>query len=97
MGRRQTQEGCIIMPTYYYRPRSEASEGYVFTGVRRSLCSTRGGGSAPCQGRPPPCQADPLAKVTPRRPQQGIRSIGGRYASYWNAYLFSQFYFLETA
>ena len=27
-----------------YRPRSEASEGYVFTGVCHSFCSTGGGG-----------------------------------------------------
>ena len=28
----------------FYRPRSVASEGYVFTGVCHSFCSTRGGG-----------------------------------------------------
>ena len=32
---------CVV---HYYRPRSEASEGYVFTGVCHSFCSTGGGG-----------------------------------------------------
>ena len=30
------------MFSFYYRPRSEPSEGYVFTGVCHSFCSTKG-------------------------------------------------------
>ena len=40
----------------YYRPRSEASEGYVFTGVCHSFCSTpgRGGEWTTVWTTPPP-------------------------------------------
>ena len=39
--RSQWSANGLSTPSGYYRPRSEASEGYVFTGVRHSLC-TRG-------------------------------------------------------
>ena len=101
-----------------YRPRSEASECYVFTGI--CLFNSGGGGlpswggglpkyifrqtpprkadplprqtpPPPCQGRSPLANVDPLPTQTPYAnadpPCQGIRSMGGRFASYWNAYL----------
>ena len=105
-----TYEVCLMIN--YYRPRSEASEGYVFTGVCYSLCSTPEGGGLPSyQGRPtptlskadppppprprqtpPPAKADPPGQGRPPSPARGIRSMGGRYASYWNAYLFCKIF-----
>ena len=54
------------------------------------ILSTRGGlqrtppdqGEPPGPGRPPPDQGDP-----PREEDCSIRSMSGRYASYWNAIL----------
>ena len=62
--------------TYCYRPRSEASDGYVFTGMCHSLYPP---------GRPPPPPPPPLP---PDAENQGIRSMHRRYVSYWNAFLF---------
>ena len=46
----------------------------------------------PRPGRPPPDQGDPPAPGRPRPPPAGknssIWSMSGRYASYWNAFLF---------
>ena len=117
---------------YYYRPRSEVSEGYVFTGVCHSFCSTPGGWEEwttppPGQHLPPPNQGQmsqhllppwttpppldntslpldntshPLPRqhlpppwTTPPSPQSHLPPsppglcTGGRYASYWNAFL----------
>ena len=55
----------------------------------------------PCQRYPPAketplprrplCQGDPPAKETPcQKADSGIRSMNGRYASYWNAFLFKK-------
>ena len=115
---------------YYYRPRSEASEGYVFTGICHSFCLMGGGGRCatpkvsgqhlppspqdqvttppsppgpghntsllPEQHLPPlldntslpwttPLFLPPLDNTSP--PPPGL-CAGGRYASYWNAFLF---------
>ena len=44
----------------------------------------------PRPGRPPPDQADPARPGRPPREADfSIRSTSGRYASYWNAFLFS--------
>ena len=39
----------------------------------------------PTQKEAPPCQGDPPRQGDP----PGIRSMSGRYASYWNAFLFT--------
>ena len=69
----------------YYRPRSEASEGYVFTVVCHSVIF--GGGRGCCNlghGHNTPSPGSwPQHPVPPQ-----LRSMGGRYASYWNAFLF---------
>ena len=66
---------------------NEVFEGYVFTPVRQSFCSGAGvciqGGGVCIRGvwqtRPPPIG------------YYRIRSTSGRYASYWNAFLFSNY------
>ena len=57
----------------YYRPRSEASEGYVFTGVCHSFCSTGEGGRwvTPKVITPPSPSKD---QVTTPPPPPGTRS-----------------------
>ena len=55
--------------------------------------------SIPPEQTPPlPLEADPpSSKHPPREADSGIRSISGRYASYWNAFLFGRKNFpLET-
>ena len=54
------------------------------------------GRSHPPRARKPPQKESPPGKETPwegdppiRRPPPGIRSMSGRYASYWNAILFT--------
>ena len=42
----------------------------------------------PPQTRPPPEQTPPGSRHTPRESDSSIRSTSGRYASYWNAFLF---------
>ena len=65
--------------TVYYRPRSEASEGYVFTGVCH-FKSGRGGTT------PPNSRPWPGSKVITPPPPPPLRT-GRRYASYWNVFL----------
>ena len=82
----------------------EGYVGYVFTPVCQSFCS-QGGGSAsvhagiadtPGSRQPPQEQIPPLGADTPPPqeqippPQWEIRPTSGRYASYWNAYLFGK-------
>ena len=66
-----------------YRPLSEASEGYVFTGVCHSFCSTVGGGegrwsSTPMVNHhhhhPPPPPSGPSQNVYPLPPPFWTRS-----------------------
>ena len=61
-------------------------EGNVFTGVCHSV---RKGPSI--YADPPPCRPPPPLRYLGRPPcdtvNPGIRSICGRYASYWNAFL----------
>ena len=77
---------------HFYRPQRSCGQGYVFTRVCDSV--HRGGGvsgkppppdqadTPPGPGRPPRDHADP-----PREEDCSIRSMSGRYASYWNALL----------
>ena len=84
-------------------PANEVCEGYVFTRV----CLSTGGGSTwagtPLLGRytpgqvppragTPSGQVHPLGRYTPTTVHAGIRSISGRYASHWNAFLFVGFF-----
>ena len=62
----------------------EVGEGYVFTDV----CLSTGGGA--CRPRAPPCHACPPAMHTPcyvLPVYYDMRSMSGRYKSYWNAFL----------
>ena len=44
---------------------------------------------SPCQGGDPPKkEAPPRRHPPPKEADSGIRSMSGRYASYWNAFLF---------
>ena len=62
-------------------PANEVCEGYVFTRV----CLSMGDG-----GRYPPQKVHPPGRYTPRSSAcWEIRATSGRYASYWNAFLFS--------
>ena len=61
-----------------YRPQQSCGQGNVFTGVCHSFCS-KGGFSGDPPGRENPC---------PPEADSSIRSTSGRYASYWNAFLF---------
>ena len=71
----------------YYRPQ-QSCEGYVFTPV----CLSTGGGVclSACWDTTPPPKADPSGAEPPREaytPPADCYSCG-RYASYWNAFLF---------
>ena len=62
----------ICVDTDYYHPRSEASEGYVFTGVCHTFCSTGGGGGGQHQWSttsPPRTRSEHLS---PPGPSQNI-------------------------
>ena len=80
-----------------YRPQRSCGQGNVFTGV---CLSTRGEGvclSACWDARPSLDHADPprpgrhpprTRQTPPREADSSIRSMSGRYASYWNAFLY---------
>ena len=80
---------------FHYRPQRSCGQGYIFTRVCDSVHrgGLRAGRTPPRQGEPPPGAdppgADPLPEQTPpREAHSSIRSTSGRYASYWNAFLF---------
>ena len=58
---------------HFYRPRSEASEGYVFTGICLSIS---GGGPALQARQTPPANADPPPRQTP--PAKANHPLKGR-------------------
>ena len=67
---------------YFYRPRSE---GYVFTGVCRSVTERgRGGGEGGQHQRSTAYSPPDRSGVNPLPP---LWLMGDRYASYWNAFL----------
>ena len=79
---------------YYYRPQTKLRKGNVFTPVCQSFCSQ--GGSAPGHAGIPSPRQTPLPRVvtllvqTPPSPADGY--CCGRCASYWNAFLFDNFF-----
>ena len=82
-----------LLITNYYRPQRSCGQGYVFTRVCDSV--HRGGGLPQCNlgyhhppgSMHPPGKHPPPEACTPREADSGIRSMSGRYASYWNAFL----------
>ena len=84
-----------------YRPQRSCGQGYVFTRVcdsvqRGSLPQCMLGYPTPEQAPPteqaPPGSRHPLREQAPQPPPPGIRSMSGRYASYWNAFLLSNIF-----
>ena len=82
---------CILV---CYQPQRSCGQGYVFTRVCDSV--HRGGLRAertPPGRENPPEQGDPPGQGEPPTPwagrPPGIRSVSGRNASYWNAFLFN--------
>ena len=81
-----------LVPIHYYRPQ-RSCEGYVFT----SVCLSTGGGST-WPGTPPGTRYTPWNQVHPpdhvhppdQVPPPRYGYCCGRYASYWNAFLFGQ-------
>ena len=78
---------------YFFTGRNEVVAKVIFLHLFVILFT--GGVSSrenpPCQGEPPPGRETPPAKETPRQGEPfppAIRSMSGRYASYWNAFLF---------
>ena len=87
----------LVELTSFYRSQTKLREGNVFTPVYQSFCSQRGiFQHAMDMGCTPPRQTPPWADTpipsadTPQvntPPSDG--HWGGRYASYWNAFLFT--------
>ena len=74
---------CSIIQIFFSKvflpPATKLRQGKIFTGVSQSFCSLGGGGGVRGRGR---------ACVTCMPPRyHETRSMGGRYASYWNAFL----------
>ena len=91
--------GAVIQQNRFYRPqRSWAKVMFLQASV---ILSTGGGGvhAGQCMlgYHPPPREQTPLGADTPQEQtpppeaDSGIRSTSGRYASYWNAFLFVKF------
>ena len=99
----------ILLQLKLLPPANEFCKGYVFTPVCQSFCS-QGGGGVPGQVHPakdqvnPPGPGTPPGPSTPPRPGiplgsstcREIRATSGRYASYWNPFLFI-FLFIHQA
>ena len=86
----------IFLGSAFYRPQRSCGQGYVFTRVCDSVY--RGGSASVHAGIPTPPGAGTPQRQTPpgvgtpptprKQAPPGIRSMIGRYASYWNAFLF---------
>ena len=86
--------------TIYYRPQRSCDQGYVFTRVcdsvhRAGVCPIACWDiypPGPRQTPPRPRYTPHVTKTPPPRDQRhtppGIRLMSGRYASYWNPFLF---------
>ena len=55
------------------------------------ILSTEGGSASVHVGIPPPKRQTPPRRQTPQEAGSGIWSMSGRYASYWDAFLFCNF------
>ena len=76
-------------------PATKLGQGNIFRSLCQEFCPQVGG----CLGRHPPREADTPSREAATPPQEAdttweIRATSGRYASYWNAYLFSWCFFL---
>ena len=96
----------MIYLQFYYRPQRSCGQGNIFTPVCHSV--HRGGllqcmlGYHPPGPDPTPPEPDPRDQTPPgadapqsrppREAASSVRSTSGRYASYWNAFLFHQFF-----
>ena len=90
---------CSEMTNIFYRPQRSWGQGYIFTGVCDSVhggaaCVAGVGGSwrGACMAGRGVCVAGRACMIrTPpgRYYGYGIRSMSGRYAPYWNAFLLS--------
>ena len=71
----------------FYRPQRSCGQGYVFTRVCDSV--NTGGCLPQCMlgYHPLPRSRPPRNRHPPPGADTGIRSMSGRYASYWNAFL----------
>ena len=81
----------------YLPAATKLGQGNVFTGICDSV--HRGGGLPQCMlGYPPglpgpdPPRPDPPGPDPPREADASIRSMSGRYASYWNAFLYAEMF-----
>ena len=89
-------------PCNYYRPQRSCGQGNIFTPVCHSVhrggmseADPPGRHTAPRAGTPPlragtpPIGTPPQTRPPPpsREADASIRSMSGRYASYWNAFL----------
>ena len=81
-----------IVKQVFYRPQRSCGQCNIFTPVCHSFCSRGGGGGLPqCMlGYHPPREQTPPEQTNnpPGEADSSIRSTSGRYASYWNAFLF---------
>ena len=85
----------------YYRPQRSCGQSSIFAPVFHSVHGGGGRGGIP-EGteadpprtdpppsrQPPPREQTPLEQTPPPEADSGIQSTSGRYASYWNAFLF---------
>ena len=80
--RRQSDNRLTTETLYFLPPANEVCEGYVFRGV----CLSTGGTHIP----------SPRTRMSPGRYYQ-MRSMSGRYASYWNAFLLKPAFVVSVA
>ena len=86
----QNEHFHTILHNQFLPPANEVCKGYVFTPVCQSFCSHGGeylGRYTPGQVHPSG-RYTPMAGTPPLAMYAGIWSTSGRYASYWNAFLF---------
>ena len=92
---------------YFYRP--QRSWGEVSTSVHAGIPPPKKEAPPGRRHPPGPCTPGTMHPPGPCTPREGgtntprdhappgIRSMSGRYASYWNAFLFTKLCFLESA
>ena len=84
---------CEPLHTILYNPflpaATKLGQGNIFRNVCQEFCPLGGRVSASVHTgiHPPPWEQTPREQ-TPREADCSIRSTSGRYASYWNAFLF---------